>query len=313
MGIAVGVDTWLRYITEVTENTTPTTGSMIPVAVVSEALKYNRAKSASASINSHGQVESLIRGTSSVTGPSVHEVRYGEFDEFFESVFRAAWSTDVLKIGSTDKSFSFERGFPLITTPAYELFSGCKADGFSMSVPSDTRKVDLTFTFMGFEEVVPVPTADWVTDNVGVTLSANPAAGKAPMYLQCATVKQDSTAIATVTGLSLNLSKGLNALDTVDCDNPAAIIASTLFNVSGSIDEAFTNMDLHNDFLQDTSFTLEFTLTDGTSTYLFEMADVEFSDSAQPITGPNQVIRNQTFIAKYDSSEATTIKLTRTA
>ena len=312
-GIAVGDGTTFKYITEVVENTSPITGSMIPAAIVSEALKYNRSKTASASINPHGQVDSLIRGTSSATGPVVHELRYGEFDEFFESVFRKAWATDVLLIGTVDKSFTFERGFPLITTPAFELFSGCKADGFNMSVPSDSRKVDLTFNWFGHEEATPVPTSDWETANAGVSAGANPADGLAPMFMSCGLLLQDSVAIATVTGFTLDLSKGLNAIDTVDCDAPSSIVSSQLFSVGGTLDMVFTSMDTHNDFLQDTEFTLEFTLTDGTSTYLFEMDACEFSDSANPITGPNQVNRNLAYIAKYDTGLTSTIRLTRTA
>jgi len=312
-GIAIGADGWLRYIVETTENTSPVTGSIIPVAIVSESLKYNRAKTPSNSINSHGQVETLIRGTSSSNGASVHELRYGEFDAFLESVFRKAWDTNVLIPGKVDKSFTFERGFPTMTTAAYERFTGVKADGFNLSVPSDTRKVDLTFNWFGYQEITPVPTTDWDAANVGVTLGANPAAAKAPMYLSCASLKQDTVAIATVTGFSLDVSKGLNPIDVVDCDAPAAIVSGSLFNVTGSMDLVFTNMDTHNDYLQDTEFALEFTLTDGTSTYLFEMDTVEFSDSANPTTGPNQITRNHSFIAKYNAAATATLTLTRAA
>lgn len=312
MTFATGENSWFRYIVETTAGTTPTTGVMYPTAIISEGLKYNRSKTPSASINSHGQVETLIRQTSNVTGPSAHELRYGEFDDFFESALSGAWSTNVLKLAKTRKTVSIERGLTGITTPGYQLFRGVEADGFSLAVPQDTRKVDFTLNWFGLDETTPVPTSDWVTTNVGVTLGVNPAAAKVPMYLDCGELKQDGVAVAGVTSFNLTVSKGLKSIDTVDCDAPYDIARGQLVSVTGALGLVFDDNDIHNQFLQDTAFTLDLTFTDGTSTYLFTMDACEWSDSERPISGPTELTQTVNFISKYDATLTTSLQITRT-
>ena len=303
MAIGRGENSWWRYLAETAWGTSPTTGVMYPVAIVSESMKFNRTKTPSASIVDHGNVVTLIDSTSSTSGSSVHELRYGEFDTLFESAMASAWSTNVLKNGQVESSLSFERGISDLNI--FHRFEGTRLSGFNLSVPADTRKVDITFNMVGETEVVTTGAgADWVTTNAGVTLGANPAAAKVPMYLVCGTLKIDNTAYANITSFDMAVDRQLAPVDTVDCDAPIELSRTGLINVTGSLNGVITDNTMYGMFTADTIFTLDLQFSDGTSTYDFVMDHCELTDSEQPISGPGDIINNSSFQSYYDTSLA---------
>lgn len=314
MAIARGDNSYLRYIPETTWGTTPTTGVMTPVAIISEGLKFIKTKNPSTSINSHGNVETLIVSPNSLSGPSVHELRYGEFDDIFASALAGTWTSNVLKNARTEQSFSFERGFTDIDV--FHLFRGVRANGFNLSVPSDARKVDITFNYVGRDELAPVPTGtdtDWVTTNTNVTLGTNPAATKAPMFLVCGELKINDTAVSTITTFSLDVNRNLGPINTVDCDDPIELARTGLVTVTGTMNGVIEDVTMYNRFINDTVFTLDLQFSDGTSTYTFTMDHVELTDSEQPIGGPNEIVNNSPFQAFYDPTLTSSLQITRAA
>ena len=72
-------------------------------------------------------------GNRKVGGDIKGELSYGTFDDLLEAVLCGTWTTDVLKAGTTRRSFTFERYFADITQ--YLRYRGCEINTSSSPLP----------------------------------------------------------------------------------------------------------------------------------------------------------------------------------
>ena len=85
-------------------------------------------------------------GNRTAAGDIVVDLRKGDYDALFESAFMSTFSTNVLKIGSTAKSFSIEDAATDIAQ--FRLFTGMTASSVAVSIRPN-QMVTGTFSMIG--------------------------------------------------------------------------------------------------------------------------------------------------------------------
>jgi hypothetical protein len=154
------------------------------------------------------------------------------------------------------------------------------------------------------------------TAKTGVTicriLDADPTAVNANEVYDSFTgvIKQDSATVAIVTGIDVKFDQAGQA-NNVLFDATAQSITLGKVNVTGTVTVRFVNNALKKKFLSGTAVALEFTLGDGTAkSYKFEMGTAKYT-SATTDAGENELTQTLNFTAIYDTSDASTLVITR--
>jgi hypothetical protein len=92
------------------------------------------------------QIRDFRHGNKRVEGEVSFEFGYQSFDELLEAVMQGAWTSDVLKAGTTKPSFTIARLYEDIGQ--LFVFDGVEINTFSLSIPINSM-VTGSFSFMG--------------------------------------------------------------------------------------------------------------------------------------------------------------------
>ena len=113
--------TRLASIAEVTYGTTPSSPTFLEQRFTSEGLNANIENVVSNEIRADRNVSDLVQVGSSAGGPVAFELSYGSFEDWLESLMFSTWSSNVLKNGNTQKSFTLEKTFEGGATDQYRV------------------------------------------------------------------------------------------------------------------------------------------------------------------------------------------------
>jgi hypothetical protein len=221
-----------------------------------------------------------------------------------EAALCGTWTTDVLKAGTTRRSFTFERKFGDLATPEYHRYTGCEVNSMALSV-SPNAMVGLTFSVIG---------KDLTTNTTQVASSTYSAdAGNSPFDSFTGSINEGGSSIATVTALEMTLENGIEPLFSVGSQttNRPAIGKS---RVTGTLTTYFESKALYEKFLNETSSNIALTLTDlAGNDYLIELGNVKYNSGQPDVSGEGAITIAMEFVGLYDSSDASNIVITRTA
>jgi len=301
MSTATGAKVRKTYVEEVTFGTTPGTPAMVEVPFISSGLNLTKAFLEDPSIQSDRQEHFGRHGNRSTAGDISFAYTYGNFDAFLESVLMSAWSTDVLKVGSTQKSFSIEVGHTDIDQ--YLVYTGVVMDGLSLEVNLD-GVVQSTFSVLGKNMTVS-----------GSELDATPteAGSYEPFVHFEGTFKEGGSTVADLTGISLSVSNN-SAGNWALGDATVKSISEGKCKVSGTVTAFFEDATYLNKFLNETASSIEFTLTDPAgNSHTFLIPNVKYNGGGTPVNGDGPIYIELPFVGLYDDTEATSIKVTRAA
>jgi hypothetical protein len=124
------------------------------------------------------------------------------------------------------------------------------------------------------------------------------------------TISEGGAAIATVTGLDISLDNGAEASFVIgDATTPCITLANS--NLTGTLTAQFNDSALLAKFIDETETSLEFSLTDGTSTQTFLLPRIKYTGGSVPVSDDGLVTISLPFQALLDSTEGTNIKITR--
>lgn len=290
----------LYYVTEVTPGTTPSTPTLIEIPIAGiPTLAVEKDNFRSNVIKSHRQTSTLRHGTRRASGNIPVELSYGDFDALLESLMHSAWSTNVLKVGTTQKFFTMERRFPDISE--FQPFTGCMINSFNLSAQPNGM-ITGTFGVLGLGSMTPA--------SATVASSSNVATGNEPFDGFTGTITEGGSA-ANVTALELTISNN-GALPYVIGSDTAPAVNSGMFTITGNLTAFFESEALVNKFLAETESALivEFEGITG--------GDLEFTVPALRYTGSSiteadeGLLVNMPFEGYYDTSAATSLTITRT-
>ena len=299
---AQGSRSSLSYIVESTFGTTPA-GNFTNLPFSTHSLNLTKDRVAGNDIQADRMPRVDRHGNRQSGGDIVADLRKGDYDVFLESAMLNTWTADVLKVGTTAKYFSVEDYAADIDQA--RLFTGCTVSTMAISI-APNQMVTTTFGIIG---------KDMTISDGEKTQDA--ASGNAPFdsYSGALAIGDvgNSTTSTIVTGIDFTLNNSFAPTFVVGSDS-APCLEYGRAEVEGTITAYFEDAALVNRFLNETESELSVSVDDpaGTGLYTFLFPRVKINSADVGVDGPNSRIINMSFVALYDSTEDTNLKITRT-
>ena len=300
MTIATGSRHNLSYVVEATFGTTPSSPGFTPIRHTGTTLGLSKDAVESEELREDRQVAHFRHGNKSVTGDINFELSYGGLDALLEATLCGAWATNVLKAGTTRRSYTVERHHQDIGK--YLRSTGCQFNTMSLSVAPNSM-VTGSFGIIG---------SGFTTSGSALgsaTYSAESTT--APFDSFSGSITEGGSAIAIITALELNIDNGMEALYVVgSADTLLPSIGKS--SVTGSVTAYFENTTLLDKFVAETTSAIQFTLTDAAGNdYIVLLPKVKYNSGNPEVSGPGAITVTLDFVALYNSSDASQIKITR--
>lgn len=298
MTIAQGTVSQVGYVNESIWGTTPATPEMLSIPYTSFNVNLTKSIYEDASVQSDRMERYSIHGNRQVGGDIAVNFSASNFDPFLESLMNSAFSTNVLKTGTTRKSFTFEQGSKDISQ--YSVFSGVVVDKMSLSVPVDGI-VTAQFTVLGKQMTIGATPLDSLM---------TPAQTVQPFVHEGGTFEEGGVSTGIITGIQLTVDNGYSANFSLG-NTLARDLSYGFAKVSGSVTVYFEDATMVNKFLNGTESSLNFTLTDGTHQMNFKVPRIKFNGASKSISGTNSIVLTMPFVALYDGVTGTNLQITR--
>jgi len=298
---AQGSRSSLSFIVESTFGTTPA-GNFTNLPFSTHSLNLTKDRVAGNDIQADRMPRVDRHGNRQSGGDIAVDLRKGDYDAFLESAMLNVWATDVLKVGTTPKYFSIEDYAADIDQA--RLFTGCTVSTLALSI-APNQMVTTTFGMVGKDM------------SIGTTEKTQDAAsGNAPFDAYSGDLAignvGSSSAVAIVTGIDFTLNNSFAPTFVVG-DDSAPCLEVGRAEIEGTITAYFEDAALINRFLNETETELSVSVDDptGSNTYTFLFPRVKINSADVGVDGPNSRIINMSFVALYDSTEETNLKITR--
>lgn len=304
MAFANGSGRRVAYIAESAFGTTPATPTFKTMRVTGNGLRTNKTTGTSDELQIDRNVRDEFQLGQDVSGAYDFELSYGSFDDFLEAVAQGTWATDVLKNGSTVKTFTVEETLEMGATDSYSRFVGAMANSMSLSIAS-RAKITGSLNMMAQKETLATAIIS------GATYTAP---NSEPIWTSSAHVASLSVAAGTpkVRSLSIEMTNNLRTRPVVG-DLYSQEFGSGRFETTGTIEAYFESNALYQSVLDHGSGALSFTI--GTTTlkkYTVLFPKIIFGNGERrPGGNDDDVMVSIPFRAVYDATEAATVKITR--
>ena len=307
MAFSQGSRAGLSYVTETVFGTTPSTPSLIQLPYNTQSLNLTKERVTGNEIQPDRMARVDRHGNRSVAGDIAVDLRKGDFDAFLESAFFNSFSTNVLKVGTTPKFFSIEEASTDITQ--FRLFTGMAVSSLAVSIKPN-QMVTGTFSMVGKDMTISGTSVDAVKTAASTNAPFDAYSGA----LSIGTAGGSLTSSAIVTGIDFTLNNALAPTYVVGSASTPQLEYG-MATVEGTITAYFEDAALINRFINETETGLQVSVDDptGSSDYTWLFPRVKINGADVPVDGPTSRIISLPFVALYDTTEATNIKLTRSA
>ena len=303
MAFAQGSRSSLSYIVESAFGTTPA-GNFTNLPFTSQSLNLTKDRVAGNDIQQDRMPRVDRHGNRQVAGDIVVDLRDADYDAFLESAMLNAWSTNVLKVGTTPKFFSIEDYAADIDQA--RLFSGCAVSSMAISL-APNQMVATTFGMVGKDMTI------------GSTQKTQDAAsGAAPFDAYSGDIAignvASSSAVAIVTGLDFTLTNSFAPTFVIgDASAPSLEYGQAV--IEGTLTAYFEDLALINRFLNEVESELEVSVNDPTAAnaYTFLFPRIKINSADVGVDGPTSRMISMSFVSLYDDTETTNLKITRPA
>ena len=303
MAFAQGSRSSLSFITESTFGTTPA-GNFTNLPFSTHSLNLTKDRVAGTDIQADRMARVDRHGNRQVGGDIVVDLRDGDFDAFLESAMLNTWATNVLKVGTTPKFFSIEDYAADIDQA--RVFTGMSVSTIGISL-APNQMVTTTFGMVG---------KDMTMSATEKTQDA--ASGAAPFDAYSGDISIGNVGgaapVAIVTALDFTLNNSY-APTFVIGDDSAPSLEYGRAEVEGTLTAYFEDAALINRFLNETETEIEVSVDDptGANSYTFQFPRVKINSADVGVDGPTSRMISMSFVALYDATEGTNLKITRPA
>ena len=307
MAFAQGSRSSLSYIVESTFGTTPA-GNFTNLPFSTHSLNLTKDRVAGNDIQSDRMPRVDRHGNRQVSGDIVVDLRDSDYDAFLESAMLSTWDNspvgapDVLKVGTTPKFFSIEDYAADIDQA--RLFTGCAVSSMAISL-APNQMVSTTFGMVGKDMTISA-----------TEKTQDAASGAAPFDSYSGDIAignlASSSAVAIVTGLDFTLTNSF-APTFVIGDDSAPSLEYGRADIEGTLTAYFEDATLINRFLNETESELEVSVNDptGANAYSFLFPRIKINSADVGVDGPTSRMITMSFVALYDSTEGTNLKISR--
>lgn len=305
MAFSQGSRSGLSYVAETVFGTTPATPALVQLPITSHTLNLTKQRVQGNDILPDRMPRVDRQGNRAVSGDIVVDLRKGDFDPLLESVFMNTFSTNVLKIGSTIKSFSIEDAATDISQ--FRLFTGCVASSAAFSMKPN-QMVTTTFSMVGKDGTI----GGTSLDPAKTAISGNQPFDAYSGTIKLANAGSPVLSIATVTGVDFTINNNMVPTYVIGSSTTPQLEYGQA-TVEGTLTAYFEDATLVNRFINETETAFEISVDDptGSSDYTFLFPRVKFTGADVPVDGPTSRIITLPFVALYDTTENTNVKLTR--
>ena len=229
------------------------------------------------------------------------EFAYGWMDDLLESLFRAAFNTNVLLNGTTRKAFTFEEGFTDIDQ--YRVGHGFIAHRGKLSLRQGA-KVSGSFDLLGLVSDA------WAQASIATSFTA--AAEKETFGTYLGSILEGGSAFSGIQSLDVDIDgKGSHKYE-LFMQEPSFNSLGRI-KITGSMTTYFKDVVVANKFLAGTPTSISFTLTDPAGNdLLFELLHIRYTGESKTIS-EDDVPVTFPFAAGVDPVSGKMIRITRTA
>ena len=303
MAFAQGSRSSLSFIVESTFGTTPA-GNFTNLPFSTHSLNLTKDRVAGNDIQADRMPRVDRHGNRQVAGDIVVDLRDGDYDAFLESALLNTWTTNVLKVGTAPKFFSVEDYAADIDQA--RVFTGLSVSTMGISL-APNQMVTTTFGMVGKDMTIS-----------GTEKTQDAASGAAPFDAYSGDISIGNvgagSAVAIVTGLDFTLTNSF-APTFVIGDDSAPSLEYGRAEVEGTLTAYFEDASLINRFLNETDTEIEVSVDDptGGNAYTFLFPRVKINSADVGVDGPTSRMISLSFVALYDATEGTNLKITRPA
>jgi hypothetical protein len=304
MAFSQGSRSSLAYIAETAFGTTPSSPTLAYLPFNTHSLDLSKDRVEGNEIQADRMTRVDRHGNKQAGGSLEVDLRKGDFDELMESAMFSTFATDVLKVGTTPKYFSIEDAANDISQ--FRLFTGMAVSGMSVSI-APNQMVTGTFDMVG-----KTMTQSATTASTGGTPTA--ATTNAPFDSYSGTISDGGSAVSIVTSIDFSVSNSLAPTFVVGSDSAQALEYGRAV-VEGTMTVYYEDATLINKFINETESAIEVSVDDptGSNPYTFLFPRVKYNGASVPLSNPQSRLITLPFVALYDSTEDTNLKITRTS
>ena len=303
MAFAQGSRSSLSFIVESTFGTTPA-GNFTNLPFSTHSLNLTKDILAGSDIQADRMGRVNRQGNRQVGGDIVVDLRDGDFDSLLESAMLNTWATNVLKVGVTPKFVSVEDYAADIDQS--RIFTGMSVSTMGISL-APNQMVTTTFGMVGKDMTIS-----------GTEKTQDAASGAAPFDAYSGDISignvGGAASVAIVTALDFTLNNSY-APTFVIGDDSAPSLEYGRAEVEGTMTAYFEDAALIDRFLNETETEIEVSVDDptGANAYTFSFPRVKINSADVGVDGPTSRMISMSFVALYDTTEATNLKITRPA
>jgi len=303
MAFAQGSRSSLSFITEATFGTTPA-GNFTNLPFSTHSLNLTKDRVAGTDIQADRMARVDRHGNRQVGGDIVVDLRDGDFDSFLESAMLNTWATNVLKVGTTPKFFSIQDYAADIDQS--RVFTGMSVSTMGISL-APNQMVTTTFGMVGKDMTISA-----------TEKTQDAASGAAPFDAYSGDISignvGGASAVAVVTALDFTLNNSY-APTFVIGDDSAPSLEYGRAEVEGTLTAYFEDASLIDRFINETETEIEVSVDDptGANAYTFTFPRVKINSADVGVDGPTSRMISMSFVALYDTTEGTSLKITRPA
>lgn len=296
---ATGSRVQIAYIAESTFGTTPSTPQTQLIEFSSFSGNLTAETLTDPSINPSRQRSFSRRGNVAAAGDLEVVLCPSNYDDFLEAALMGTWTSNVLKVGTTRRSFAIEQGFTDIAQ--YRTFNGMVVNRMEVNVPVDGL-VTATFGFMGTN----------TSAFSGTSIDATPTAitQKNKYFHEGGVFLEGGVPVAYFSAINYGLDNGYDPAYALGSTSVRDMTAGTV-DITGTVTGLFESVSLYNKFVNNTESSLSYKLISDTDELTFLFPRVKYTAGALPVDGDGPVSVEMSFEAIYDSTEATSLKITR--
>jgi hypothetical protein len=301
MAFAQGSRSSLSYIAEATFGTTPSTPQFVNLPINSHSLDLTKDRVEGNEIQADRMPRVDRHGNKQSGGSIEVDLRKLDFDELIESAFLSSFSTNVIKVGTVPKYLSIEDAANDISQ--FRLFTGMSASSMSVSI-APNQMVTANFDMVGKNMAQAQTTASDATPTAPST--------NVPFDSYSGVISDGGSGIAIVTSLDFSITNSFSPTFVIGSDSAAQLEVGRAV-VEGTMTIYYEDETIINKFLNETESTLQVSVDDptGTNSYTFLFPRVKYNGAAVPLSGSTSRLITVPFVALYDTTEATNIKLTK--
>ncbi len=242
-------------------------------------------------------------GNRQAAGDIVADLRDADFDVFLESAMLNAFSNNVLKVGTAPKFFSIEDYAADIDQA--RLFTGMTVSTMGVSL-APNQMVTATYGMVGKDMSISA------TEKTQNASSANAPYDAYSGTLAIGDVNGTPSTSAIVTGMDFTLTNSFAPTFVIGSDSAPQLEVGRA-EVEGTISAYFEDAALINRFLNETETELEVTVGDGSNTMKFAFPRAKINSADVGVDGPTSRVISMSFVALYNTTDASNLVITRSA